>query len=93
MTTKPPAQVKLADENNLTKRIYSAVEELKDYIEIENDRYRLSFCLDLYFKDEIESIMEAIIQANPRSSKVDYPVLEAKIKDIFKSKGLNKESK
>ena len=86
MTTKAPAEVERADEKSQIKKIYAAIEELNDVIPVINDRNRLSFNLNLYMNKEIDTIANAILQANPISSSVDYPELEKMIIEKFESK-------
>ncbi|TRZ51157.1 hypothetical protein D4R99_04780 [bacterium] len=88
MTTKPPAEVKPADENSLIKKIYTIIDEFKEFIPVDNDRNRLSFTLNLFFSKEIDSVENAIIQAQPRSSTLMYTELTKKITERFKEKGL-----
>lgn len=91
MTTKPPAEIKLAEESDVTKRIYTAIDELKELIPVENDRNRLSYCLSMLHEDMIESMLNAIEQADPRSSIISYLELEKKIREVFKEKDIKSE--
>jgi hypothetical protein len=90
MTTKPPSGVNYASDDNFVKKIYSAIDELKDVIPVDNERYRLSFCFTMYFNNEIENMLDTIDQADPRSSKIDYINLEKKINQLFIEKGLTR---
>lgn len=67
MTTLPPPSMKKSDENSLEKQVYNLVEELKDYITIPNDRYRLAYNLIKYLEGEAD-IPEILI----KSTKVEY---------------------
>lgn len=89
MTTKAPAEVNYFDEAATIKKLYSAIDELKDTVTFDNDRNRLSFCLNLYFEKEIGSVYDAIVQAKPASSIVDLKELEVLILKKFKEKGIN----
>jgi len=89
MATKPPADVNYFDADSQIKKLYSAIDELKDTVIVDNERNRLSFCLNLYFQKEISSIYEAIVQAKPTSSKVDFKELESLVVNKFKEKGIN----
>jgi hypothetical protein len=91
MTTKPPSEIKYAGDDNFTKKIYTAIDELKEVIPIDNDRYRLSFCLTMYFNNEITDMMDAVDQADPRSSTLDYPELYKRIVQIFNERGIMKD--
>jgi len=88
MSTKPPAAIKIAEDNDVTKNIYTAINELKDIIPVENDRNRLSYCLSMFHDDMIGSLLNAIEQADPRSCKVNYLELENKIRKVFKEKDI-----
>jgi hypothetical protein len=92
MTTKPPAGINYYSDESFIKKLYASVDELKEIIPVDNDRYRLSFCLNSYFRSEIETLLDAIDQADPRSSADDYPVLEKKLVEIFNKNGIKKES-
>jgi predicted transcriptional regulator YheO len=89
MTTKAPAEVNYFDADSQIKKLYAAIDELKETITVDNDRNRLSFCLNLYFQKEIESVYEAIVQAKPTSSKVDFKELERLVVNKLKEKGIN----
>lgn len=92
MTTKPPAEINYSDPENFVKKIYNAIEELADIIPVPNDRNRLSFCLNMYFNNESDSVLSSIIQAQPRSATVMYAELEKLIEAKFKEKGIVKKS-
>ncbi|MFA5012347.1 MAG: hypothetical protein WC644_10395 [Ignavibacteria bacterium] len=89
MTTKAPAEVNYFDDSVKIKRLYSAIDELKDVIIEDNERNRLSFCVNLYFEKEIGSLYDAIVQAKPNSSKVNFKVLEELIMKKLNEKGIN----
>jgi hypothetical protein len=88
MTTKQPAGVNYLDDNAPIKKLYNGIDELKEVIPVDNDRNRLSFCLNLYLTKEIATIQEAIHQAQPRSATVDFGVLEDMVSKKLKEKGL-----
>jgi hypothetical protein len=90
MTTKPPADVNYFDSEILIKKLYAAIDELKETIPVPNDRNRLSFCLNMYLKNESDSVLNAIIQAQPCSSTVKYTELEKMIVKKFEEKGIVK---
>lgn len=87
MTTKKPADVEYFSDDNPVKRIYTGIDELKDVIPVDNDRNRLSFCLNLYINKEVSSVAEAIQQAQPKSSTVDFRKLEELVTKKLKEKG------
>lgn len=63
MTTLPPAQVKKFSDDTLEKKIYNAVEELAQYLPIQNDRYRLGYNLYKQFIGEGDTT-EVIVRTN-----------------------------
>ncbi len=88
MTTKQPAGVDFAGDDAPIKKLYSGIDELSDVIPVDNDRNRLSFCLNLYLNKEVASIHDAIQQAQPNSATVDIKVLEEMVSKKLKEKGL-----
>lgn len=52
MTTLPAAKTKEFAPDTLEKKVYTLVENFKEYIPITNDRYRLAFSLIKYIKGE-----------------------------------------
>lgn len=89
MTTKAPAEINYFDSETQIKKLYTAIDELKNIVTIDNERNRLSFCLNLFFTKEIASIYDAILQAKPKSSTVDFKKLEQLVIAKFKEKGIN----
>lgn len=87
MTTKAASEVNFADPDSRIKRLYSAIEEMKEIVPVENDRNRLSFTLNMYLEKEINTVYDAIVQAKPGSS-VDYKALEELVLKKFKEKGI-----
>jgi hypothetical protein len=88
MTTKPPAGIQYVDEGDSLKKLYSAIDELKDVIPFDNDRNRLSFCINMYLNKEADSVADAIQQAKPVSALVEFKALEEIILKKLKEKGL-----
>jgi hypothetical protein len=91
MTTKSPAEVNYFDVETSIKKLYSAIDELEEFIPVPNERNRLSFCLNMFMNNESDSILNSIIQAQPRSSTVNYPELEKIIVKKFEEKGITKD--
>lgn len=89
MTTKAPAEVNYFEEAARIKKLYSAIDELKETVPEDNDRNRLSFCLNLYLDKEISSVYDAIVQAKPNSSVVDFKVLGELVTKKLNEKGIN----
>ena len=52
MTTLPPPKVKKAPEDSLESKVYSMIENYKEYIPVPADRNRLSYCLLKYLNGE-----------------------------------------
>ena len=52
MTTLPPPKVKEASADSIESKVYSMVDNYKQYVPIVNDRNRLSFCLIKYLNGE-----------------------------------------
>lgn len=92
MTTKPPAEVNLLDADADIKKLYSAIDELDEIITVPNDRNRLSFCVNLYLNNETDSVLNAIIQAQPRSTTLSYAELEKHVVKKLEEKGLTKNA-
>lgn len=92
MTTKTPAEVKYFDAEASIKKLYSSIDELENIVPVSNDRNRLSFCLNMYLNNETETVLNAIIQAQPRSSTVNYNELEKLVLKKFEEKGIVKTS-
>jgi len=89
MTTKAPADINYSDSEETIKKLYTGIDELKEIIPVDNERNRLSFCLNMYLNKEIASIYDAIVQAKPVSSTVDFKELEEIVKKKLKEKGIN----
>lgn len=52
MTTLPPPGVEKYPEDSIEKKVYNLVEELGEFIPVENDKNRLAFCLYKYVNGE-----------------------------------------
>lgn len=89
MGTKAPAEINYSDNDEPIKKLYTGIDELKDIIAVDNERNRLSFCINLYLNKEISSLYDAICQAKPVSSTVDFKKLEEIVKKKLKEKGIN----
>jgi hypothetical protein len=88
MSSKPPAGINFSPEDNVTKIIYNVVDTLKDVITVDSDRYRLSFCINMFLKKEITTLENAIEQADTRSSSLNNKELEQKLTPLLKEKGI-----
>jgi hypothetical protein len=89
MGTKAPAEINYSDSEEPIKKLYTGIDELKEIIPVDNERNRLSFCINLYLSKEISSLYDAICQAKPVSSTVDFKALEEIVKKKLKEKGIN----
>ncbi|HMN48895.1 MAG TPA: hypothetical protein PKD67_07170 [Ignavibacteriaceae bacterium] len=87
MTTLPPPKVKKAPEDSLESKVYSMIENYKEYIPITNDRNRLAFCLVKYLSGEGDEpkitlktakINVEKISANDLAKKLDEELLKIK---------------
>ena len=67
MTTLPPPSVQKADENSTEKKIYNLVDQFAEYIEVPNERYRLSYNLYKFVNGEGDGPAIAI-----RAAKIQY---------------------
>ena len=88
MNTKAPAEVNYFDENDRLKKLYKTIDGLSDIITVPNDRNRLSFNINMFFNKEIGSLLNAIVQASPRSSTLSYPELEKIVENKLSENGL-----
>lgn len=52
MTTLPPPKTMEFPQETIEKKVYNLVENLKEFIPVTNDRYRLAFSLLKYLKGE-----------------------------------------
>lgn len=88
MTTLPPPSMKKSDANSIDKQVYDLVENLKDYITIPNDRYRLAYNLIKYLQGEAD-MPEILI----KSTKVSYINITETDLVLKINEGLNKIKK
>lgn len=89
MATKAPAEVNYAGSEELIKKLYDGIDELKDVITIDNERNRVSFCINMYLTKEISTLYDAICQAKPTLATMDYKALEEIVSKKLKEKGIN----
>jgi len=52
MATLPPPKVKKAPEDSLESKVYTTIENFKEYIPVPSDRNRLSYCMYKYLNGE-----------------------------------------
>ena len=87
MTTKSPSEIKVFSDDELIKKIYNSVEELKEYIPIDNDRNRLGYTVNLFYEGAIGSLLQAIDESKVLSN-IEYPELEKLLSEKLAAKGL-----
>lgn len=79
MTTLPPPKVKKAPEDSVESKVYSMVENYKEYIPIMNDRNRLSFCLVKYLNGEGDEPKITLKSAKINFEKISLDDLAKKL--------------
>jgi hypothetical protein len=79
MTTLPPPKVKKAPEDSVESKVYSMVENYKEYIPIMNDRNRLSFCLIKYLNGEGDEPKITLKSAKINFEKISLDDLAKKL--------------
>lgn len=85
MTTLPPPGVDKYPEDSTEKKVYNLVEELGEYIPVENDKNRLAFCLYKYVNGEGDEPKVLVYSAKIRVANISKEELAEKIEA-----GLNK---
>lgn len=79
MTTLPPPKVKKAPEDSIESKVYSMIENYKEYIPIVNDRNRLSFCLVKYLNGEGDEPKITLKSAKINFEKISLDDLAKKL--------------
>lgn len=92
MTTKAPSEIKYSGDEELIKKIYSSIEELKEYIPRYNERNRLGYTINQFFDGQIDTLLDAIDQSKVESN-IEYLELEKLLRNKFTEKGLNIKEK
>jgi predicted metallo-beta-lactamase superfamily hydrolase len=87
MTTKPASEIKEFSDDEPIKKIYTAIDELKEFIPHGNERNRLGYTINLYFEGEISSLLKAIDQSKVLST-IEYTELEKLLRKKLQEKGL-----
>ena len=85
MTTLPPPGVDKYPEDSIEKKVYNMVEELGEYIPVENDKNRLAFCLYKYVHGEGDEPKVLVHSAKINVAKISKEELAEKLEA-----GLNK---
>ncbi len=79
MTTLPPPKVKKAPADSVESKVYSMIENYKEYIPIVNDRNRLSFCLVKYLNGEGDEPKITLKSAKINFEKISLDDLAKKL--------------
>lgn len=79
MTTLPPPKVKKAPEDSIESKVYSMIENYKEYIPITNDRNRLAFCLIKYLNGEGDEPKITLKSAKINFEKISLDDLAKKL--------------
>lgn len=79
MTTLPPPKVKNAPADSLESKVYSMIENYKEYIPITNDRNRLAFCLVKYLSGEGDEPKITLKTAKINVKGISIPDLAKKL--------------
>jgi hypothetical protein len=79
MTTLPPPGVKEFPADSLEKKIYSIVESFAEFMPVQNDRYRLGYCLFKYVNGEGDEPKIALKSAKIRVEGIAVAELAKKI--------------
>ncbi len=79
MTTLPPPKVKKAPEDSLESKVYSMVENYKEFIPITNDRNRLAFCLVKFLNGEGDAPKTTLKNAKINFEKISLDDLAKKL--------------
>ncbi|HPS65590.1 MAG TPA: hypothetical protein PK447_08450 [Ignavibacteria bacterium] len=87
MTTKPASEIKEFGDDEQIKKIYTSVDELKEFIPKGNERNRLGYTINLYFEGEISTLLKAIDQSKVLST-IEYAELEKLLRKKLQEKGL-----
>lgn len=84
MTTLPPPGVVEFPEDSLEKKVYGITESFAEYIPVQNDRYRLGYCLFKYMNGEGDEPKVAIKSAKIQVKGITAPDLAKKIEEKLK---------
>lgn len=79
MTTLPPPKVKKAPEDSLESKIYSMVENYKEFVPVTNDRNRLAFCLVKFLNGEGDEPKTTLKNAKINFEKISLDELAKKL--------------
>lgn len=79
MTTLPPPGVKEFPADSLEKKIYGIVESFAEFMPVQNDRYRLGYCLFKYMNGEGDEPKIALKSAKIKVEGITVTELAEKI--------------
>ncbi len=79
MTTLPPPKVKKAPADSLESKVYSLIENYREYIPITNDRNRFAYCMVKYLNGEGDAPVIALKTAKINVEKISLEYLAKKL--------------
>lgn len=79
MTTLPPPKVNEFPADSLEKKVYGIVEGFAEFMPIQNDRYRLGYCLFKYINGEGDEPKIALKSAKIKVEGIAIAELAEKI--------------
>jgi len=85
MSTKAPSPVKNFSENSLEKKTYNLVESLKEYIPVENDRYRLGYGLVQFLNGDGDAPEILVKSTKIKIQGIEYSELAKKLSEGIKT--------
>jgi hypothetical protein len=80
MATLPPPATKQFPEDSIEKKVYNVVDQLKDYLPIDNDRNRLGYSLYKYVTGEGDEPSILIKSTKVKVTGISLEELASKIK-------------
>jgi len=85
MTTLTPSPVKEFPENSLEKQVYNFVDSLAEFLPIQNDRYRLGYCLFKYLNGEGDKPEILVVTQKLKLNGITKNELAAKLHEGLKN--------
>jgi hypothetical protein len=85
MTTLTPSPVREFPENSLEKQVYNFVDTLAEFLPIQNDRYRLGYCLFKYLNGEGDKPEILMVTQKLKLNGITKNELAAKLNEGLKN--------
>jgi len=85
MSTKAASPVKNFSETTLEKKTYNLVESLKEYIPVENDRYRLGYGLVQFLNGDGDAPEILVKSTKIKIQGIEYSELAKKLSEGLKT--------